>query len=312
MLKISKQTKIKLFILILFITIVLAAFLSVWKLYQYKLEFWKVTNTNFCQNNCGLNGNPYFWQKNSNRQNSLCQKNLPPLGYERTIANSKSFAQWLRCLPLKEGKHDILLYNGKQAYQFPNQGIIDIDIGDKDLQQCADAVIRLRAEYLFAKGDCESIHFNFVSGFTASYLRWQEGWRPIVVGNIVKELKSASFDNSWLNFRGYLNAVFNYANTFSLEKELTSVLDVNQMQIGDVFIQGGFPGHAAIIIDMAQNEHGEKVFLLAQSNRPAQDIHITKDWYPVNFGEVLEIPGWRFKKESLRRFILVEESKKVH
>lgn len=311
MLKISKQTKIKLFILILFITIVLTAFLSLLEFYQYKLRFWRVINTNFCQNNCGLNGNPYFWQKNFNRQNSLCEKILPPTGYKRTTVNSKSFAEWLRCLPLKEGKHGILLYNGKQAYQFPHQGIIDIDVGDKDLQQCADAVIRLRAEYLFANGDYEFIRFNFVSGFTASYLRWQEGWRPIVVGNIVKELKSAFFDDSWLNFRGYLNAVFNYANTFSLEKELMPILDVNQMQIGDVFIQGGFPGHAAIVIDMAQNEHGEKIFLLAQSNRPAQGIHITKDWYPVNFGEVLEIPGWQFKKENLRRFVVEAIDKKL-
>ncbi|WP_334296195.1 DUF4846 domain-containing protein [Clostridioides difficile] len=38
------------------------------------------------------------------------------------------------------------------------------------------------------------------------------------------------------------------------------------MKIGDVFIVGGSPGHASIIMDMAENEKtGEKVFMIAQS-----------------------------------------------
>ena len=45
------------------------------------------------------------------------------------------------------------------------------------------------------------------------------------------------------------------------------------MQIGDVLIQGGSPGHAVIVVDMAENPAtGEKLYLLAQSYMPAQDI----------------------------------------
>ena len=51
------------------------------------------------------------------------------------------------------------------------------------------------------------------------------------------------------------------------------VSPVTSMQIGDVLIQGGSPGHAVIVVDMAENPAtGEKLYLLAQSYMPAQDI----------------------------------------
>ncbi len=82
------------------------------------------------------------------------------------------------------------------------------------------------------------------------------------------------------------------------------------MQIGDVFIYGGTPGHAVIIVDMCENAKGEKFFMIAQSYMPAQEIHILKNkndpklspWYPVNFGDALETPEWDFRKEELKRF----------
>ena len=96
-----------------------------------------------------------------------------------------------------------------------------------------------------------------------------------------------------------------------MSKELHSVQDVNKMQVGDVFIKGGFPGHAVIVVDMAINEEtGKKLFLLAQSYMPAQDIHILKNpansrlspWYELDFGEVLYTPEWTFDRDDLRRF----------
>ena len=88
-------------------------------------------------------------------------------------------------------------------------------------------------------------------------------------------------------------------------------VDVSDIRIGDVFIRGGSPGHCAMVIDMARCvETGQRVFLLAQSYMPAQDIHILKNtrdtsispWYRLDFGDELITPEWTFYKEQLARF----------
>ena len=54
--------------------------------------------------------------------------------------------------------------------------------------------------------------------------------------------------------------------------------NVEDIEIGDVFIQTGNPyGHAIIIVDVAINKNKEKIFMLAQSYMPAQEIHILKN-----------------------------------
>ncbi len=103
--------------------------------------------------------------------------------------------------------------------------------------------------------------------------------------------------------------VFSYAGTLSLEKELPS-RQLNKLQIGDIFIQGGSPGHAIIVVDMAVDKNGNKIFMLAQSYMPAQEIHILKNpndskispWYPVLNLQTLRTPEWDFSKDRIKRF----------
>ena len=57
-------------------------------------------------------------------------------------------------------------------------------------------------------------------------------------------------DYSYKTFRKYLNMVFMYAGTASLSKELRTV-PYTSLQAGDVFIKGGSPGHAVIVVDVA-------------------------------------------------------------
>jgi len=253
----------------------------------------------------------YPWMDKYDTADTIANQIPLPPGYERVQVQRNSFGDWLRCLPLKKGKPPVYLHNGEKKYnQSAHVAVVSIDVGGKDLQQCADAVIRLRAEYLYSEAEYEAIHFNFTSGDNASLKKWQQGWRPLIRGNNVRWQKSRNPDFSYAGFREYLNTVFMYAGTYSLSRELQSV-NIRDMQMGDVFIQGGFPGHAVIVADMAANRKtGEKVFLLAQSYMPAQDIHILRNpaneklspWYESDFGETLQTPEWTFGKHHLRRF----------
>lgn len=246
-----------------------------------------------------------------NEEGSTVQERiLPPAGFQRIEVAENSFGNYLRNLPLKPHGSKVFYYDGREKSRRVHEAVIDLDVGKRDLQQCADAVIRLRAEYLYHQGLYEEIHFNFTNGFSAEYYKWMEGYRIAVEGNNVRWISSTDFSNTYENFRKYLDLVFAYAGTLSLEKELKTV-SIDNMEIGDVFIQGGSPGHCVIVVDMAINEETkEKLFLLAQSYMPAQDIHILKNpedeeispWYSLNFGEVLLTPEWRFNRDDLRRF----------
>ena len=224
---------------------------------------------------------------------------------------ASGFGDYLRNFPLKPNGSTVHLYDGTEKYwQDGAYAILNIDTGSSDLQQCADAVIRLYAEYLYENEKYAEIHFNFTNGFRADYVKWAEGYRIKVNGNNVQWIKNAEKDYSYNTFRKYLNMVFMYAGTASLSKELMKV-SLNDIQIGNVFIYGGFPGHAMIVVDVAEHKNGSKAILVAQSYMPAQDIHIVTNlsepelnpWYIMdNTTEEINFPEWSFTKNELKRF----------
>lgn len=236
---------------------------------------------------------------------------IPPAGYKRQAYASNSFAYYLSHLKLKPHGSKVKYYNGDDK---PADGVyiavVDMDIGHRNLQQCADAVMRLRGEYLYKTGQYDKIHFNFTNGFRVDYRKWRQGYRVAVNGNKARWIKSAAPSGSYTAFRKYMDLVFAYAGTLSLSKELVTV-PLEDIKPGDVFIRGGSPGHAAIVVDVAEDKHHNKVFLLAQSYMPAQEIQILinpnnpdiSPWYAVNeTGDVLVTPEYTFKRTELKRF----------
>ena len=230
-----------------------------------------------------------------------------PKEYGRVKAGTQ-FGTYLRDLPLKGDGAKVHYYDGTLKANDVYVAVVDMDVGKRDLQQCADAVMRLRAEYLYQSGQYDAIHFNFTNGFNAKYSKWRAGNRISVKGNKVSWYPKGPKTTQYRSFRQYMNMVFAYAGTLSLSRELKPVALPN-LQIGDVFIKGGSPGHAVIVVDVAVNKYGEKIFLLAQSYMPAQEIQILKNnhsrglgpWYKADF-ETLYTPEWTFKAGELMRF----------
>jgi hypothetical protein len=211
-----------------------------------------------------------------------------PRGYARIASEKNSFGEWLRAICLKKDNH-VYLYNGSlkknQSAQF---AVLDVAIGEKDLQQCADAVMRLRAEYLFDLKRYTEIVFKDNNGKPYA---WNGG-------------------DDKTRFADYLENVFACCGTASLEKQLKPVNELQKIQSGDVFIKGGFPGHAMIVVDVAVNKEGKKIFMLAQSYMPAQDIHIVKNpgneilspWYETGEEAMIITPEWKFKQNQLYKW----------
>lgn len=236
----------------------------------------------------------------------------PPAGYERTPASDGSFAAYLRGLPLKDD-NVLRLYTGApKPDQTNHYAIVKIDVGNRDLQQCADAVIRLRAEWLWSLKKFKEIAFDFTSGDRFAWLDYAKGIRPDVRGSKVTWKKEGKRSSSYKTFRRYLDVVFMYASTRSLDKELKLVDSPEAIRTGDVFVQVKKPyGHAVIVLDTAMDpESGEIVFLLGQSYMPAQEIHVLKNpvdpektpWISAWFGATLVTPEWTFDAAHLKRF----------
>jgi len=269
---------------------------------------------------------------------ALAERLEPPPGFQRVAVAPDSFGAWLRLLPVRPGRPRVHLYNGlPKLNQRAHHAVIAIDVGDRDLQQCADAIIRLRAEYLRARRCEEAIAFHFTSGDLARWSDWRMGSRPRLRGNEVSWQRTGSVDDGYRSFREYLDVVFTYAGSASLDQELRKVEDPARVEIGDVFIQGGFPGHAVLVVDVverppfdgpssdngpeagpsqrvrptaaSEKPRGERRFVLAQSFMPAQEIHILRrpgsrddPWYQARSEGEIETPEWRFRYGDLKRF----------
>lgn len=242
---------------------------------------------------------------------STIETRFPTLeGYKRASIDSSSFAFYLRSLPLKPATSEVKYFNGSSKENNDVYcGVVDLPIGTKDLHQCADAVIRLRAEYLWKIGAYDRISFDLTNGDKIAYKKWMNGYRVLVNGNTTKwELKTEP-SNDHKDLWEYLEFIFTYAGTASLDRELSSS-SIDQASIGDVLIQGGHPGHAVIIVDkITAKETDESLYLLAQSYMPAQETQILVNnsqqdispWYRFT-GPVIATPEWTFDTDDLHTF----------
>jgi Domain of unknown function (4846) len=211
-----------------------------------------------------------------------------PAGYERVSLSEHSFGMYLRKLPLKKNK-TVYLFNGQPKINQDAQfAVINLNIGKKDLQQCADAIMRLRAEYLYENKKYEQIGFS----------------------DNANVLYKFNVNGNRDELDRYLEKVFSFCGSLSLEKQLQKRSKLEEVEIGDVLIKGGSPGHAMLVVDVAKNKAGKKIMLLAQGYMPAQDIHVVQNlgngkispWYIVDNEADIYTPEWVFRPFHLRHW----------
>jgi hypothetical protein len=65
-----------------------------------------------------------------------------------------------------------------------------------------------------------------------------------------------------------MELVFSYCGTYSLSKQLKAINDSRSIQPGDVFVYGGFPGHAVTVMAVQKMTKAKRTFLLSQGYMP--------------------------------------------
>lgn len=230
-----------------------------------------------------------------------------PFGYSRIAGKDSGYAEFLRKLPLLPDGSPVLLYNGElKDYQAGHMAVVDIDVGKKDLQQCADAAMRLRTEYLFHSNQHEKMIYHLTNRQELSWPKWKKGYRLKYLGHNKTEYnKTASANASYETYRKWLDVLMMYAGVSSIMKFDSTAIELDEIEPGDAFAS---TGHLIIIIDVVQNDAGKKMFMLAQSYMPAQQIEIlinpydpSTPWFSLDTvrqayadGNAFVTPEWEF------------------
>ncbi|MDY8138795.1 DUF4846 domain-containing protein [Aquimarina sp. 2201CG5-10] len=241
---------------------------------------------------------------------SISTRIIVPEGYKRVVYPSDSFQEYLRQYKLKPYGSKIINYDDSEYFaQNWHEAILEVPVPKNGLQQCADALMRIRAEYLWDRNRKSEIGFNFTSGHYCSWNKYAAGFRPKIKGNKVTFHKTTTPNPSKNNFYKYLNLIYTYAGTLSLHHELQKV-PVSDVRIGDMLVKPGSPGHIEIIVDEIVNNTGQKMYVLAQGNTPAQNVCVLKNfedtaispWYRFEENEPIYTPSYYFDKALFIRF----------
>ncbi len=237
----------------------------------------------------------------------------PPEGYKRIEVETTSFAHYLRGLRMLSDGASAIYHDGTVK---PNHniyaGVLDLDMGVEGLQKEAQFCMRLRGEYLFGQGQYAKIAFtvNNSSRKRVSYVEWAEGLEMIINDQTYWTKQPADIDR-YRTFRRYLEFIFTYSDITTLLADVQSVT-ARDIMPGDMLVQSARPGHVVIVLDVAENPvTGDRVFLLAQSYRPAQTPQVLinpadntlSPWYGTSITEdKISTPEYVFYKRDLRRF----------
>jgi hypothetical protein len=232
-----------------------------------------------------------------------------PAGHSRVQVRDGSFAAWLRGLPVRIDRRAVLDHRGRPT-GWDSAGVIALDVGDKDLQQCADTLLRLHGEWLWSSGRTRELAYHFTSGDLSRFSDWVAGRRLKVEGAKVRQVEVEPVASDRAALRAWFEQLFMYAGTRSLELDTKPVPLDQPIAAGDLLLRPGSPGHVVMVLDVAEGPDGERIAVIGQGSMPAQELHVIAGpidgaWWRFPLGEdvSVEVPGWGpLPRSSLRRF----------
>jgi hypothetical protein len=253
----------------------------------------------------------YRWARRHDGYLPLSERFVPPRGFSRVPVARGSYADWLRHLPLLPKGSPVRSFRGREILSGSDRAlaaVVDLDVGKRDRQQCADTLMRLRGEYLYSIGKPKRTRFRWAGGRTFGYADWSKGLRPVRHGRKWVFEPKAQPSAGYRSFRRYLGYMFSWTGTIHQVSE-SRVRDPQKLRAGDFFIQPGSPGHAVAVIDIARDAQGHTKALVGQGFMPAQDMHLLRApdgtaWFDLSPPAALKTPIWTapFRWTELRRF----------
>jgi len=250
----------------------------------------------------------YRWLVSDAHVERLDDRIPPPPGAHRVAVARDSFGAWLRGLPVRAPGTPVRSFRGDVLRDGNDRrvaAVVEMDVGSRDLQQCADAIMRLDAEWRYTMNRGDQIAYPLGHRQQLAWKPWAQGQRPhIGERDRVSWTPRARPDDSHQALRAYLDVVFTWAGTASLAEATPSVARA-ELRAGDFFIVGGHPGHGVLVLDVAEDDRGHRWALIGQSFMPAQDFHVLAHdgdpWFSLD-GDTVVTPFWpAFSWSTLRR-----------
>lgn len=218
--------------------------------------------------------------------------------------NSYSIEEFMRSLPVKKQDDKVMLYNGEEKKEQDSfAAIVNLALDSKNLQQRASSVMRLYAEYYWMNQKYDNMKYHLNNGFEMDYGKWIEGYRITVQNNTATWYNYGSAGDNYDTLLAYLEYYFCYSGMSSMLAE-SHEANPEKICVGDYFTDEK-KENAAMVIDVAENEKGERCFLLAAGGSPGQDIEILKNpahedpWYYVSeLKDTFSTPEFDLQKAS--------------
>ncbi|HJN72288.1 MAG TPA: DUF4846 domain-containing protein [Myxococcota bacterium] len=215
---------------------------------------------------------------------------FPPPSGERVA--TEGYGASLKTLELRAAEVPVRTHDGREVNH--QARVVELPLVPGDLQQCADSLIRLRATWELEQE--QEVVFHATSGDALPWARYRDGETPYVVDDRIAWKTGGTGQ-----FEDYLAKVFMWAGTHSLEH--LDTVPTTEVVPGSMLIQGGFPGHAVVLLDVAVS--GDKTYVLVgEGYMPAQDFHVElgphSGWWLWEEG--LPSYHWPMKAANLRAF----------